>query len=73
MKKSKQILVIGILFLAAPISIRFVQLVQAGQTAVTISVTTPTDVVDGNDGLCSLREAVIAANINAASGAAAGR
>src|SRR4051812_17515762 len=30
------------------------------------------DVVDSNDGACSLREAVIAANINAASGGAVG-
>ena len=72
MKKLKLILVIGIFFLAAAVASPFIQLVQAGQTAVTISVTTPTDVVDGNDGLCSLREAVIAANSNAASGAAAG-
>ncbi len=37
-----------------------------------IGVTTTGDVVNGNDGLCSLREAVAAANTNTASGAAAG-
>jgi CSLREA domain-containing protein len=38
----------------------------------TISVSTEGDVLNGNDGKCSLREAVIAANGNAASGPAAG-
>ncbi|MGD8421111.1 MAG: choice-of-anchor Q domain-containing protein [Gammaproteobacteria bacterium] len=40
--------------------------------AATITVSTFADVIDNNDGFCSLREAVIAANTNAASGAAAG-
>lgn len=37
-----------------------------------LTVTTTTDVINGADGLCSLREAVIAANNNSASGGAAG-
>jgi CSLREA domain-containing protein len=37
-----------------------------------ITVTTTLDVLDGNDGLCSLREAVIAANLDTASGLATG-
>lgn len=40
--------------------------------AATITPTTHGDVVDGNDGQCSLREAVAAANGDAASGGAAG-
>ena len=38
----------------------------------TLTVSTTTDVVDGNDGECSLREAVIAANRNMASGGMVG-
>lgn len=40
--------------------------------AATITVSTTDDVVDGNDGECSLREAVLAANKNAPSGDGAG-
>jgi CSLREA domain-containing protein len=40
--------------------------------AATIAVTTTTDVINSTDGLCSLREAIIAANTNTASGPGAG-
>ncbi len=40
--------------------------------AASLTVSTLIDVVDSNDGLCSLREAVIATNTNTASGAGAG-
>ena len=43
----------------------------ASALAAAIDVNTTTDVIDSVDGLCSLREAVIAANTNAASGDAA--
>jgi CSLREA domain-containing protein len=42
------------------------------RASATITVTTTQDVLDGNDGLCSLREAVIAANTDTASGPASG-
>src|SRR2546421_2732335 len=38
----------------------------------TITVNSLSDVVNGTDGLCTLREAIIAANTNTVSGAAAG-
>ncbi len=38
----------------------------------TIDVTTTADVVDGGDGLCSLREAITSANLDLVSGAAIG-
>jgi len=40
--------------------------------AATINVTTTNDVIDANDGLCSLREAIIAANTKTPSGGVAG-
>src|SRR5215467_8584208 len=40
--------------------------------AATINVSTTNDVINSTDGFCSLREAVIAANTNAASGLAVG-
>jgi CSLREA domain-containing protein len=40
--------------------------------AAAIAVNTATDVVNASDGLCSLREAITAANANTASGGAAG-
>jgi CSLREA domain-containing protein len=40
--------------------------------AATIAVTTTTDVINSTDGLCSLREAIIAANTNTPSGPGAG-
>ena len=44
----------------------------AGALAATIIVNTASDVGPANDGLCTFREAIIAANTNAASGPAAG-
>lgn len=42
------------------------------RASATITVTTTQDVLNGNDGLCSLREAIIAANTDTASGPATG-
>ena len=47
-------------------------LIAAGAFANTITVNTSTDAGPANDGLCTFREAIIAANTNTASGAAAG-
>lgn len=44
----------------------------AAAFAATINVTTTSDVIDANDGLCSLREAIIAANTKTPSGLIAG-
>jgi CSLREA domain-containing protein len=46
--------------------------VSVGRADTTIVVTTVGDVIDGDDGLCSLREAVLAANTDAASGVSPG-
>lgn len=42
------------------------------RASATITVTTTQDVLNGNDGVCSLREAIIAANTDTASGPATG-
>ncbi|MEO8136628.1 MAG: CSLREA domain-containing protein, partial [Betaproteobacteria bacterium] len=55
----------------ASLVLSFVPFVLPGALAATISVNSIADVV-ANDGQCTLREAIIAANSNTASGAAAG-
>jgi CSLREA domain-containing protein len=67
------------IFLLAGLGVAFLVLVgaltgaqPARAAGTTITVSTTQDVLDGNDGVCSLREAIIAANMDAASGAAAG-
>lgn len=61
--------VVTVVFASArPISATSV-LVPAGNT---ITVTSTSDVANGDDGLCTLREAITAANSNTASGATAG-
>ena len=52
-------------------AVPFIGAVDAAQAGTTIAVSTTADVV-ANDGLCSLREAIAAANTNAPSGAAPG-
>src|SRR5262249_43101097 len=60
-RASRAVLAIGLLVLA-PVA-----------SASTITVNSTADAVDGNDGECTLREAMQAANDNTASGAAAGK
>jgi CSLREA domain-containing protein len=47
-------------------------LVAGASLAATITVTSTSDAVNGADGVCTLREALLAASTNAASGGAAG-
>ncbi len=72
--KSKQLFLAGLTIVAMVVAVTAVIISPRAYAAPTaaITITTNKDVVDGNDGECSLREAIIAANTNSASGAAAG-
>ncbi|MCB9134472.1 MAG: hypothetical protein H6636_03540 [Anaerolineales bacterium] len=61
-----------VIFLSILSALGFGVLLAQPARAAAISVTTPADVVSGLDGLCSLREAVIAANTNTGSGIVVG-
>lgn len=65
----KQIRFIGTLIAGMALIIAaFVVLIPKAHASATINVTTINDVVNQNDGQCSLREAIIAANTNTISG-----
>ncbi|MGQ0600988.1 MAG: CSLREA domain-containing protein [Anaerolineales bacterium] len=69
--KSRITLLAGLAALL-PLLVLLLTTANPANASATITVTTNQDVINGNDSLCSLREAVIAANTDAASGSAAG-